>query len=413
MNKFLKVLVCCLLIALVMLPLSALAQDGGEDEEAPLIGFWDECADPTSLEGDVLVGVVFSLTGGAAQYGATQLNGAKLAEQQINESGYLSEEATFVLLDEDGGSDRETSIAAMTKLVQSDNVVAVIGPTLSSQAFAADPIAAEQGIPVMGVSNTANGITSMTGDDDVDQFIFRNSLPEADVIPNTVAVSVAVLGLEKVAVLYGDDDDFTYSGYTVFVDALEENDVEILAEETFQRGDTDFEVSLTNILALDPDALVVSALLNEAVQIVIQARQLGYNGPIIGGNGFNSPALMVDAGDAAEGVLVGAAWNIANQSDLNVAFVEAYEEAYGSAPDQFAAQAYTGTWLMATAIRCADSTDSALIRDELAALEDFDSPLGLYSFDIDRNPVHIPVVQIVDEGKFEVFSAAYADYFAD
>lgn len=410
MNRFLKALVCCLLIALVMLPLSALAQDDGED--APRIGFWDECADPENLQDEIFVGAVFSQTGGAAQYGATQLNGAKLAEQEINEAGYLGE-ATFVLVDEDGGSDRETAIAAMTKVVDENDVVAIIGPTLSSQAFAADPVAAEQGIPVMGVSNTANGITSMTGVEDVDQFIFRNSLPEAAVIPNTIAVSVAVLGIEKVAVMYGDDDDFTFSGYTVFVDSLEENDVEILAEDTFQKGQTDFEVSLTNILALEPDALVVSALINEAVQIVIQARQLGYNGPIIGGNGFNSPALMVDAGDAAEGVLVGAAWNIVNQSPLNVDFVEAYTEAYGAAPDQFAAQAYTGTWLMATAIRCADSDASDLVREELAAIEEFDSPLGLYSFDADRNPVHIPVVQIVDGGKFEVFSDAYADYFAE
>lgn len=411
MNKFLKALVSCLMIAVVMLlPLSALAQDGGED--APRIGFWEECPDPENLEGDVPVGVVFSQTGGAAQYGATQLNGAKLAEQQINESGYLGA-ATFVVVDEDGGSERETAIAAMTKLVEEDGVVAVIGPTLSSQAFAADPVAAEQGIPVMGVSNTANGITSMTEADDVNQFIFRNSLPEADVIPNTIAVAVAVLGIEKVAVMYGDDDDFTFSGYTVFVDALDENGVEILSENTFQKGDTDFEVALTNILADEPDALVVSALINEAIQIVIQARQLGYNGPIIGGNGFNSPALMVDAGDAAEGVLVGAAWNIVNQSPLNVGFVEAYTEAYGAAPDQFAAQAYTGTWLMATAIRCADSTSSDLIREELAAIEEFDSPLGLFSFDADRNPIHIPVVQIVDGGKFEVFSDAYADYFAE
>lgn len=411
MNKFLKALVSCLMIAVVMLlPLSALAQDGGED--APRIGFWEECPDPENLEGEVSVGVVFSQTGGAAQYGATQLNGAKLAEQQINESGYLGA-ATFVVVDEDGGSERETAIAAMTKLVEEDGVVAVIGPTLSSQAFAADPVAAEQGIPVMGVSNTANGITSMTEADDVNQFIFRNSLPEADVIPNTIAVAVAVLGIEKVAVMYGDDDDFTFSGYTVFVDALDENGVEILSENTFQKGDTDFEVALTNILADEPDALVVSALINEAIQIVIQARQLGYNGPIIGGNGFNSPALMVDAGDAAEGVLVGAAWNIVNQSPLNVGFVEAYTEAYGAAPDQFAAQAYTGTWLMATAIRCADSTSSDLIREELAAIEEFDSPLGLFSFDADRNPIHIPVVQIVDGGKFEVFSDAYADYFAE
>ena len=168
---------------------------------------------------------------------------------------------------------------------------------------------------------------------------------------------------------------------------------------------------LTNIVSQEPEALVVSALLAEAVQIVAQARQLGYEGPIIGGNGFNSPGLIVDAGDAANGVMVGAAWNIINDTPLNTAFIAMHTEAYGDPPGQFAAQSYTGAWLMATAIRCADSADSAAIRDSLAGIEGFDSPLGSYSFDEDRNPAHPPVVQIVDDGKFAVFGEDYADYY--
>lgn len=401
--KLVSFLIAVLLVSALVVPVSVTAQDMQQ------IGLWDECPTPANLSGDVKVGVIFGQSGTIAQYGQPQTNGVEMALAEINDSGYLGD-ANLVFVIEDG-FDTDSAVAAMTKLVDQDGVVAVIGPTLSTQAFAADPIAAAAGVPVMGVSNTATGITTMTDDDALNQFIFRDSLPESSVIPGTVAVAVDVLGIESVAILYGDDDDFTFSGYEVFLEALIEQGIDIQTEETFSQGDVDFLPQLTNIVDGDPDALVVSALVTEAVQIVVQARQLGYEGPIIGGNGFNSPSLIADSGEAANGVIVGAAWNIINDTPLNVAFTEAYTEAYDAPPGQFATQSYTGAWLMATAIRCADSADSAAIRDALAGIEGFDSPLGEFSFDMDRNPVHPPVVQIVDGDSFAVFGEDYADFY--
>ena len=253
-------------------------------------------------------------------------------------------------------------------------------------------------MPVMGVSNTATGITEM-GD-----FVFRDSLPESSVIPGTISQATELLGLEEVGVLYGDDDDFTLSGYDVFIEALLDNDVEILGEETFARGNTDYSAQLTNLLGDDPDALIVSALAAEGGLIVAQARELGFAGPIIGGNGLNSPSIIEQAGEASEGVIVGAAWNVNATDPLSTSFTESFEDATGSMPDQFAAQAYTGAWLMGTAIRCADSAASADVRDALAGIEDFDSPLGSFSFDDDRNPVHPPVVQVIEDGRFAILT---------
>jgi branched-chain amino acid transport system substrate-binding protein len=407
--NFLKYVIACAVIIAMVTPFTVVAQDGGEDAEDVRIGFWEECPTPENLSGEIPVGVIFGQSGTIAQYGNPQTNGVELALAEINDSGYLGDaEIDFIIED---GFDTDSAVAAMTKLVEQDAVAAVIGPTLSTQAFAADPIAAGAGIPVMGVSNTASGITTMTEDDDVNQFIFRNSLPESNVIPGTIASAVETLGIERVAILYGDDDDFTFSGYEVFLESLLDEGVEILSEETFSQGDVDFLAQLTNIVNNDPDAIVVSALITEAIQIVAQARELGYDGPIIGGNGFNSPSLIVDAGEASEGVIVGAAWNIINDTPLNTAFIESYTENYENAPGQFAAQAYTGAWLMATAIRCADSADSADIRAALAGIEGFDSPLGTFAFDEDRNPVHPPVVQIVDGGEFAIFDDSYADFY--
>ncbi|MEM6282647.1 MAG: ABC transporter substrate-binding protein [Chloroflexota bacterium] len=383
------------LLALFVAPLAVMAQD---DMMMAMPGLEDECATPENLPDVVTVGAIYGLSGNISVYGGSQQNGTNLALMQINESGYLGEGTEMQILFEDSGADAEGAIGAMTKLVEEDGVAAVLGPTLSTHAFAADPIAQENGVPVMGVSNTANGIT------DMGEFVFRNSLPESSVIPGTITQATELLGLTQVGVLYGNDDDFTVSGYDVFIDALIENEVEIMGEETFARGDVDFSAQLTNLIGSEPDALVVSALAAEAGVIIAQARELGFDGPIIGGNGLNSPAIIEQAGDASEGVIVGAAWNVNATDDLSAAFTTAYEETYSSLPDQFSAQAYTGTWLMAAAIRCADSADSADIRDALASIQSFNSPLGVFSFDDDRNPVHNPVLQIIEEGVFSVLS---------
>lgn len=388
-------------LAMLVAPLSVLAQDATEEpmamEDEVMMGAWEACAAPESLPETVTIGAIFGLSGPISVYGGPQQSAVQLAVSEINESGYLGD-STLEVMFEDSGGEAEGAINAMTKLVEEDEVSAVLGPTLSTEAFAADPIANENGVPVMGVSNTASGIT------DMGEFVFRNSLPESSVIPGTISQSTELLGLERVGVLYGNDDDFTLSGYDVFVEALDANEVEILGEETFARGDTDFSAQLTNLLGDDPDALVVSALAAEGGLIVSQARELGFDGPIIGGNGLNSPAIIEAAGEAAEGVIVGAAWNVNATDDLSLAFTEAYENATGSLPDQFSAQAYTGAWLMATAIRCADSADPAAIRDALAGIEGFDSPLGSFSFDDSRNPVHEPVLQIIEEGRFLVYT---------
>ncbi len=386
---------CVLLAAILVIPLTAtLAQDS-----QPLVGSWDQCAAPKNLPDTVTAGAIFGLTKAVAVYGTAQKNAVDLAVEEINASHYLGDKTTFAVTVEDSAGDKDQAVAAMTKLINEDKVVAVIGPTLSSEAFAADPIAQEAGTVVLGVSNTANGLTTAQGMGD---YVFRDSLPESAVIPGTIKQATEALGLTKVALLYGNDDAFTTSGYDIFKKALGDNNVQITDEETFAKGDVDFNAQLTKAIDTQPDALVVSALAAEATQIIIQARALGYTGHIIGGNGFNSPAVLKNSGADAEGLIVGGAWNYGNPnpSESSVAFVKSYEAKYSSSPDQFAAQAYTGAWLIATAVRCADSVDHKAVRDSLASIKDFDSPLGVFAFDENRDPVHEPIAQIVVDGKF-------------
>lgn len=347
-----------------------------------------ECA----LDEPVGVGVVFSQTGGAAVYGSSQLAGVQLAVDEIDPAGGV----TYELVVEDDASDPAQGITAFEKLVNQDEVSVIIGPTLSNTAFSTDPIAQEAGVPVLGVSNTAEGITEM-GD-----YVFRNSLTEGQVIPQTIAAAKEAFGLERVAVLYGDDDSFTVSGWEVFVEALAEEGIETTATQTFAKGDTDFAPQLTAAREGEPDALVVSALAEEAALILTQARDLGIDAPVIGGNGFNSPAVIEQAGDAAEGVVVGAAWNSAADDPLNQEFIADYTEATGSEPDQFAAQSYAGMKLVDGAVRSACSADPAEIRDALAQISGIDTVLGQFSFTEGRDAEHGAVVQIVEDGAFAV-----------
>jgi branched-chain amino acid transport system substrate-binding protein len=346
----------------------------------------------------IKMGFVFSMTGGAAAYGATQKEGAELAVAQINAAagGGLKIAPIF----EDDASVPQQGTNVYNKLINGDKVAVVVGPTLSNTAKITNPIAQQIGVTVLGVSNTAGGIT------EIGDYIFRNSLTEAVVIPNTMKVAKEKLGLKKVVLFYGNDDAFTKSGADVFRKVLQAEGIQILGEQTFAKGDRDFSPQLTQIKSQNPDAIVCSALVEEASGIVSQARQLGIPKTvrIIGGNGFNSPALIKNAGEASEGVIVGAAWNISSTNPLNVKFVDDYTKKYTRPPDQFAAQAFAGVHIAYQAAKAAGTADNRkAIRDAMVKLKGLDTLLGKFSFTEGRDADHTPVVQEVKGGKFSVF----------
>jgi branched-chain amino acid transport system substrate-binding protein len=364
--------------------------DGDGDTSAGNLvgeGTGDECV----IEDAVPVGAALSLTGAAASYGESQQKGIRLAEEELSQK----EGVTYGVTIEDDQTDPRQGITVFEQFVQGGTSV-IIGPTLSNTAFQAQPIAQEDGVPVLAVSNTAAGITEQG------EYIFRDSLTEAQVIPQTIATAKESYGLEKVIVMYSNDDAFTESGYEVFASSLEEEGIEVLDTLTFSKADTDFRSLLTEAKNANPDAIVVSALIEAAIPLVTQARQLGIEAPIIGGNGFNNPQLMADAGDAAEGVVVGAAWNSSSDNPENQAFLQSFEEMHGSAPDQFAAQAYTGLMLIDQAVRANCSGERDDVKDGLAALQDVPTPLGSLSINDDRDAEHEAVVQVVQDGSFAV-----------
>ena len=293
---------------------------------------------------DIKLGVAEALSGGAAQYGVSIRNGFQLAADEINSAGGINGDKLHLVIEDEQGK-KEEAINVFKKLIFQDKVLMVFGPTLSNSAQAADPIAQAAKVVAFGTSNTADGITSI-GD-----FVFRNSVTEADVLPETIKVAVKKSGIKKVAVIYGNDDVFTKSGYDNFKKALEDLKIPVTTTETFAKGDVDFKAQLTKIKAGNPDAIVLSALISEGAPIMVQARQLGLTVPFIGGNGMNSVKVFDLAKDKADGLYVGSPWSASNAIPENTKFIKAYSEKYKSAPDQFAAQAYDALYITAQALK--------------------------------------------------------------
>jgi branched-chain amino acid transport system substrate-binding protein len=244
----------------------------------------------------------------------------------------------------------------------------LFGPTLSNSAQASDPVAQSAKVVVFGTSNTADGITS------IGNYVFRNSVTEADILPVTLKVASQKTGLKKVAVLYGNDDIFTKSGYDNFAKALKALKLPVTTTETFAKGDVDFKPQLTKIKASAPDAIVLSALVAEGAPIMVQARQLGLAAPFIGGNGMNSPRLFELAKDSSDNLWVGSPWSVENPAPENRRFIAAYQKAHGALPDQFAAQAYDALYIAAQALRKIKITgklenDRKALRDALPEIQ--------------------------------------------
>ena len=320
-----------------------------------------------AVAAEIKIGVAEALTGNASQYGVPIRKGFELAAGEINAArGINGRKLVLVVEDEQGR--KEEAINVFKKLIFQDKVLMLFGPTLSNSAQAADPVAQAARVVVFGTSNTADGITS------IGNYVFRNSVTEADILPVTLKVAAQKTGFKKVAVLYGNDDIFTKSGYDNFAKALQAFRIPVTTTETFAKGDVDFKPQLTKIKAGSPDAIVLSALVAEGAPIMVQARQLGITLPFVGGNGMNSPRIFELAKDAADNLWVGSPWSVENPAAENKRFISAYQKAYNVLPDQFAAQAYDAMYIVTQALKKIKLTgklesDRKALRDALPSIQ--------------------------------------------
>ena len=348
------------------------------------------------LNGDVPIGVVVALTGRHAEaYGFSMQRGFEMAREEINNRGDVN--LTFITVDDQ--STPEGAKAAVQQLVD-EGVPAIVGLAISTHLKAVAPIAQESKVIAFSSVSSAAGLSGI-GD-----FIFRTSLATNISIPSGLMETQEKLGYKKVATIYDEIDVYSQNSNEVLKNALEENGVEILTMETFQTGDTDFSQQLTNIIAVKPDALFISALSQEIAQIIAHTAEVGVPDSI----DIIAPDLTINevrlAGDAAEGVIGFIGWSHISDAPGNQAFVRNYQAKYGVQPEPWAAQSYATLYVLANAIKIAQSTDSTAIRDALAQTTDFSTilgKLGKFSFNPDGDALYDQIIMVVKDGELQFF----------
>ena len=338
----------------------------------------------------ISVGLVVSKTGRLSEIGQGFINGFEMAREEVNAS---LNDVSLRFIVEDDQSTIEGATAAYNKLIHEDGVPAILGVYTSTMVRAVFPIAQENEVVAISPTSAARGLSAI-GD-----FVFRVSLTVDGLIPGSVKLTREELGYERVATMFQSMDVFSQSSDEVLKSAFSENGVEVLTTETFETGDMDLSEQFSRIVALNPDAIFVSALPAGRAQALIDGGQHGI--PIL------IPLLTLDgverAGEAAEGAISFTSWSSTGNVPANRAFIENYMARYGAEPGRYAAVAYATVHIFAKAIADAQSSDSRAIRDALAQIENLDTVLGAFSFDANGDAVYDPAVLIVKDGKFEVF----------
>ena len=348
---------------------------------------------PQVIGKEIPIGVVVALTGKYAEpYGFPMQRGFELAREEINNLAGVN--LRFITVDD--RSTPEGAKAAVQHLVD-QGVPAIVGLAISTHLKEAAPIAQENRVIAFSSVSSAAGLSG------IGNFIFRTSLATNISIPSGVMVTQQKIDYQKVATIYDEIDVYARSSNEVLRTVLEANGVEILIEETFETGDTDFSQQLTNIMATEPDALFISALAQEIAQIVAQTSEVGFPDTLH----VIAPDLTMDevqkAGDGAEGAIGFIGWSLMSDAPGNQTFIENYRAKYGIEPEPWAAQSYVTLHVLANAIKVAQSADSTAIRDALAQTKDLPTILGDFSFNADGDALYDQIVLVVKDGAFQVF----------
>lgn len=354
----------------------------------------------------VLIGVAVARTSNAALFGQEQVIGIELAEKFFNDLGGINGRPIKIVL-EDTSDSEIGAISAFQTLLQQD-VIGIVGPTYSQQAFAADPFAEEAGVPVIAPSNLAKGIPQ------IGTYISRISASAAVVAPFALRAALEMdPTIERVAVFYAQDDTFATSETAIFQETIQSLGLTTIDPvQTFSKTDSEFSTQISNALVNDPQLVVISGLAADGGALVRQLREFGYEGLIVGGNGLSTINIFPICQQYCEGLIVAQAYNYSSDTDINNAFREAYETEQGSKPPQFSAQAFSAIQVFVEALIQVDDeqglagSDMATIRtgvnNVILSGREFDTPLGIISFDSDgdirQESFYVAQVDMNDDG---------------
>jgi len=341
----------------------------------------------------IRIGYYGDLSGQTFNFGESAKNGVIMAASEINGLGGINNRKVDVVIEDDKGSPERAATLA-SKLINQDKVVAIIAGGASGNSLAAAPRAQALKIPFISPSSTDPAVTR-TGD-----YIFRVCFMDAFQGEVMARLAADTLKAKKTAIMVDFNNPYSRGLSEFFELSFTRRGGEIVSKQSYAQGDPDYKGQLSTIRAANPDVIYIPGYYGDVAIMAKQARQLGLNQPLLGGDGWDAPELWELGGDALNNSYITSHYSPGDPSPSIQRFVHDYKMRYGNLePDAHAALAYDAMNVVADAIRRAGTTDSASLREALALTKDFAGVTGMISMNSDRDAVKPAVVLKLEDGR--------------
>ncbi len=382
-----KALLAVVAAALLLMP-SVLFANGQSDEKVIKIGF------------------NIPLTGDSPKVGEGTKLAAEIIKEEINGEGGLEVGGEKYMLDfiyVDNELKAESAVSAAYKLIEQDQVLAIVGPDTSSRAIPAGQVANDNRTPLISPWSTNPNTT-------LDRpFVFRACFLDPFQAPVAVKFADSEFGVEKAAIMYNLEDDYSKTLAGLFKDAWEaiNGPGSVVAFESYGQKDQDFSVQLTKIVASDAELLYLPSFYNKVAMIVPQAKDLGWDKPVMGSDSWGSADLVKLSEGAVKGYYFTTHYAAAGAKGATKDFIDTYNEKYGYVPDDVGALSFDAVNIVLKAIQDAGLTgdlkaDRVAIKDAIAAIQSYPGITGNMTFTPEGDPIKdAVVVKVNDAGEFE------------
>ncbi len=346
----------------------------------------------------IMLGANLEMTGQNASFGTSSLNGIHMAVEEANiQGGILGKKVQVIGVD--NRSEVAGSTDALAKLVEND-VSAIIGPDTSSNVIALASLTAADKVPLITPSGTNPDITVDPKTGKTRDYLFRACF--TDPYQGRVMADFAAdrLKVKKAAVLVDNSSDYSKGLAEFFQKGFADKGGTITSTEAYMAKDVDFKPVLTKIMGQNPDMIFVPGYYQEVGLIIRQARAMGIEVPILGGDGWDSDKLIEIAGP--ENLTKTYFCNHYSQEDQNPKlqdFIKKYEARYGYKPDSFAVTAYDAASLVLEAMKKKGSAKPDDVAKGLTEISGFDGISGKITIDSKHNTVSSGIIMSFDGGK--------------
>jgi branched-chain amino acid transport system substrate-binding protein len=352
--------------------------------------------------GSIVVGYYGDLTGRTSNFGQSTKRGVEMAVDEINKAGGINGRQIQVLSEDDEGRP-EKAATVVTKLIDQDRVIALVGEVASGNTLAAAPKAQAAKVPMISPSSTNPAVTQ------VGDYISRVCF--IDPFQGEVMAKFAANTLKAKTAAVMLDFNSPYSrGLTEFFEAsFKKLGGQIVDKQSYTQGDRDYKGQLTAIRSHNPDVIYVPGYYGEVGVIAKQAQQLDIKAPMLGGDGWDAVQLWELGGNALNGSYISNHYSVDDPSPAIQKFVADFKTRNGIAPDALAALGYDAMRVLADAIKRAGTTEGPQLRDAINATKNFPGVTGIISIDANRNAVKPAVVLKLQDKKYIYQETVYPE----